>query len=441
MSRSKTQSWMGGLAVVVMWLACTTPASAVLPLFVIDAQAGSISQAGSDNSVVDLVDAFITADVSGGFGGLDGLEGYDGTLSYLGVPGAVEFSLSNFGTELTITVPSTNTTVELRGLTPEDLADNFDDWLKSSGLGVWTDFLREMNGATPLAMLSGNPKSTVALMGDNAYRKFGFDDSRSRMGFGETIDRWGNFELRVDAGISTVKTDQFSGDMWAFDPSLTFAGDFGRHVGLSFSLIGQYRNYQGAKLADIGAELALPITIKRPDEGPWYWQITPFVQAAGGVSVDFAAGGLFMGGGAVNALGWNRGRYELLMSNEIAYYGAPKGILLAGTSDAGDEVWVVTENSYLINMSKDTDELGAEPSGELVGISRISAELSLVLREYAEQEAYPDMLSMAYETGALVHAGRHMPIRCPLVPDLIWSEIDDASQLEHARSKIYPQLA
>jgi 2-aminoethylphosphonate-pyruvate transaminase len=120
--------------------------------------------------------------------------------------------------------------------------------------------------------------------------------------------------------------------------------------------------------------------------------------------------------------------------------GSPEAILLAGTSDAGDEVWVVTENSHLINMSKDTDALGAEPSGELVGISRISAKLSLVLREYAEQVAYQDMLSMAYETGGLVHAGRHMPIRCPIVPDLIWSEIDDASQLEHARSKIYPQL-
>jgi hypothetical protein len=72
---------------------------------------------------------------------------------------------------------------------------------------------------------------------------------------------------------------------------------------------------------DLGAELALPITLRRPDDGQYFWQLTPFVQAAGGVSIAFAAGGLFMGGGVVNALGWNHGSFEILMSNEIAYYG------------------------------------------------------------------------------------------------------------------------
>ena len=120
--------------------------------------------------------------------------------------------------------------------------------------------------------------------------------------------------------------------------------------------------------------------------------------------------------------------------------GSPEAILLAGPSNAGDEVWVVTENSHLRNMSKDTDALGAEPSGEMVGISRISSELSRALREYAEQEPYQEKLVMDYETGTLVHAGRHMPICCPIVPDLIWAEIDDAAHLEHARSTIYPKL-
>lgn len=86
-------------------------------------------------------------------------------------------------------------------------------------------------------------------------------------------------------------------------------------------------------------------------------------------------------------------------------------------------------------MSKDTDALATEPSGELVGISRISPELSRTMREYAEKEFHQDKLQlpMDYDTGALVHAGRHMPISCQVVPDLVWAEIDDPSHLERAQ--------
>jgi hypothetical protein len=85
--------------------------------------------------------------------------------------------------------------------------------------------------------------------------------------------------------------------------------------------VGQYRDYNGAKMADLGLELAVPITLKRPDRGPTFWQITPFLQAAAGASKAAVAGGLFMGGGLVNALGYNRGPFEILMANEMAYYG------------------------------------------------------------------------------------------------------------------------
>ena len=38
-------------------------------------------------------------------------------------------------------------------------------------------------------------------------------------------------------------------------------------------------------------------------------------------------------------------------------------------------------------------------------------------------------------------AGRQMPISCPVVPDLVWAEIDDSSHLERARREVYPQLS
>jgi hypothetical protein len=302
-------------------LAASAASAQKSDLFVIEGRAGPVTQTGGDHNVVDLLQGFIELDRSRGWGLLVGFFGFTGSLSYIGVPDALLIDVTDNATKLTLAIPSTGKVQVFSGANLDDLSAQVESWFKSVGAEDWADFLRAMNGLSPLALLSGNPKSTVALMGDSAYRKFGFDDSRSRMGFNQTIKRWGGFELRVDAAVSTVNTATFTDDLWTFDPSITLAGDFGRHVGLSFSLVGQYRSYDGARLADLGAELALPITLRRPDQGPYFWQITPFFQAAGGVSVDFAAGGLLLGGGLVNALGWNHGPFEVLMSNEIAYYG------------------------------------------------------------------------------------------------------------------------
>jgi hypothetical protein len=311
------------LAAGVSIATTTTAAAQQTDLFIMQGSSGPVQQIGGGNNVVDLIEGFIEADDRAGWGLLAALDDYDGALSYAGAPNAMLLKISTAGLakKLELIIPSTGRIVEFSGRTVDELSAQFDDWVKTSSVEDWADFIRATSGLTPLAVLSGNPKSTVALMGDSAYRKFGFDDSRSRMGFNETIERWGGFEIRVDAGVSTVSTQNFSNDMVTFDSSVTLAGEFGRHVGLSFSIVGQYRNYDGAKMADTGLELALPITLMRPDDGPYFWQLAPFVQAAGGVSIDFAAGGLILGGGLVNSLGWNEGPYEVLMSNEIVYYG------------------------------------------------------------------------------------------------------------------------
>jgi len=59
----------------------------------------------------------------------------------------------------------------------------------------------------------------------------------------------------------------------------------------------------------------------RPDTSEYFWQLTPFFQSAAGASIDAAAGGLFLGGGVVNAIGRHFDCFDIQMSNEIAYYG------------------------------------------------------------------------------------------------------------------------
>ena len=119
--------------------------------------------------------------------------------------------------------------------------------------------------------------------------------------------------------------------------------------------------------------------------------------------------------------------------------GPEDAILLSGNTGAGDEVYVETRDGLLVNMSKQKEELAAEPAGELVGLTRISPQLFEVMLDHSAQ-AFRRTLKVDYETDALVAAARSHPIHCPVVDDLVWAEIDDAAQMRRARSLVYPRL-
>jgi hypothetical protein len=305
---------------VVAVAVCASNAQAGRDLFVIDAVAGPVPLASDgDNSLIDLVSDFIER--KDDFGTIISPV-YQGSLDYLGIKNAVHFDVSLGGNQVTMTIPSTGISETFTGTSPDDVVDQIEDWVQDEGANEWFDFLRAANALTPLALLSGNPKSSVALMGDSAYRKFGYDDSRSRFGSGEKqLLRIGGMSLRLDVGASSVNTSKFGDDLVTVDPSLTLAGQFGRYIGLSLSLVGQYRDYDGAQLWDGGIELALPVTFLRPDRSRYFWQLTPFIQVAAGGSIDLVAGGLFMGGGLVNSFSYHMDRWEFLMANQISYYG------------------------------------------------------------------------------------------------------------------------
>jgi len=164
----------------------------------------------------------------------------------------------------------------------------------------------------------------------------------------------------------------------------------------------------------------------------------------------------FADSGSMYSLWCARDRIDrgfLLLESDLVYEqraltvlqeGPEAAVLLSGPTHAGDEVYVETEgegeNCHLYSMSKDADALGADPSGELVGISRISPELFRYMREYSEMEFHAENLHVSYEEDALVHAGRQMPVVCPVVEDLLWGEIDDPSHLERVKNTVYPMI-
>ena len=139
----------------------------------------------------------------------------------------------------------------------------------------------------------------------------------------------------------------------------------------------------------------------------------------------------------------------LLLESDLVYepraltclleHPAADAILLSGPTRAGDEVYVECRDGNLVDMSKDREALGSGVAGELVGISKISAALYARMCGIAER-AFATSLRYDYETDCLVAAGREQPIACPVVPDLVWGEIDDPSHLARARDTVYPEV-
>ena len=137
--------------------------------------------------------------------------------------------------------------------------------------------------------------------------------------------------------------------------------------------------------------------------------------------------------------------YEVRALTTLLSDPAEDAVLLSGPTDAGDEVYVLTDATdnrrpgKLLDMSKDRQALGGEVSGELVGISKISTALFGIMQRIAAA-AFQESLHFDYETDCLVAAARERTIACPLVSDLVWAEIDDPGHLKRAREQVYPEI-
>lgn len=160
----------------------------------------------------------------------------------------------------------------------------------------------------------------------------------------------------------------------------------------------------------------------------------------------------YAGSGSMYSLYCARSRVTgdfLLLESDLVYepralavlqaWPAPDAILLSGPTGAGDEVYVETDAAgCLVNMSKRRRDL-ASVAGELTGLSRISASLFARMQAIAAR-AFATSLRYDYESDCLVAAAREQAIPCPVVPDLVWGEIDDPAHLRRVREQVYPLI-
>ena len=111
-------------------------------------------------------------------------------------------------------------------------------------------------------------------------------------------------------------------------------------------------------------------------------------------------------------------------------------ILVAACRRIGDEVFIRTDRQgYLTDLGKAIP--GKERAiGELVGISKLS--LSFLHQMYHQAILRRDGKTLAYEDVILLTAksGKADPVRCIFVKNLLWTDVDNVSDLKRAVEEI-----
>jgi choline kinase len=113
-------------------------------------------------------------------------------------------------------------------------------------------------------------------------------------------------------------------------------------------------------------------------------------------------------------------------------------ILLSGTTNSGDEVYVDVKDHRIFHISKKREEVKSL-GGELVGISKISLSFYQEMLKEADQ-FFKTNLNWEYDTGCISNVAKRTEIFATKVNDLVWSEVDNEEHLNRAKQTIYPKI-
>lgn len=110
-------------------------------------------------------------------------------------------------------------------------------------------------------------------------------------------------------------------------------------------------------------------------------------------------------------------------------------LLLSGTTNAGDEVYVEAVENRVTELSKNRDQV-KDSVGEYVGIAKISKQLYDRLIQAASLDPNP---KVSYDMDCLIKVASEHPIYFLRMDGLDWAEIDDLSQLKRAQ-KVWERI-
>ena len=341
--------WTGGCAV---WVVLAIGAMArggeyfQLTAQTTSGTAETVSAAGS--SLLDLTDDVLKR--QGAFQMLAG-HAFVGNLTYGGVRNAVRLTANADVTSVTLELPPTGFSRTFTGANEHDVKEQIKDFFKKHGAAEYATFLKRINELSPVAAVDGNPQAATAFLADQSFRHFGLQTTMSLEP--KTSDNNNHNGFEFDGGV--IHTDVVNGYYLSFTPEGVLR--FNDHLALSIAIPFQYRNLQDSDVFTLGVEVGMPITIVNARGNGLIWQITPFASGGAVGSVDLAAGGVLMGGGATNMLALKAGALTFVMGNQISYYG---GTRIRGKDwrfetdvnqpilkNGGKVVWNINEGFYV----------------------------------------------------------------------------------------------
>ena len=104
-------------------------------------------------------------------------------------------------------------------------------------------------------------------------------------------------------------------------------------------------------------------------------------------------------------------------------------LLLSGTTNGGDEVYVGAVENRVAQISKDRIQV-KDPVGEYIGIAKISKQLYSRLQQITLSDSNP---KLSYDMDCLVRIASEHPLHFLRMDGLDWAEIDDLKQFEWAQ--------
>ena len=201
-----------------------------------------------------------------------------------------------------------------------------EDYLTEDAEEDLANFYKEINANSVVAVTDGNPHSTTAYIASQSYNEFATRVGMTREERENQRELGGSFSMGVVPDAGLIDAGDFEG--YTFSLPISMRAKFGDRVGLGITIPFNYVQIEDADIFQVGAIVGLPITIiQESSDNPWHWQLTPSGHGAGAGSVDFASGGLAVGGSASSVVSYNFNSCTLSMGNQISIF---EGMEVAG---------------------------------------------------------------------------------------------------------------
>ncbi len=283
-------------------LLAVTTAGRAAPLFVAEATNGVLTIREGDSAMLDLIDRTIERD--GEFAAFAGTD-FDASITFLGVPSAINVALNGAGTAATLEIPGINFRRDFTGSSEREVRDKVRDFLKSEGADIVARLRTYARARSAASVTDGNPDSNTASAARAVFFNHGLSAPATLSFDGETpAARFRRQAVAVTSRTAdlTIAGRSYHANQYRFGANL-LGVDLGDRVRLELPVHADYVDIEGTEIFGGGAYIAMPVQFLRMDaERAVGYRLTPVGGAQSRASFDAVSGAIVCYGGLVSSL-------------------------------------------------------------------------------------------------------------------------------------------